>query len=159
MVLTTTSQSAAWTWGEKRSTSNELGRWAGIDTSPFAHQLLKESKMSKWKFGEMSRLEDTDAWSGDWPLMANELDIPVLRDQRDATADIAEKLAEMLELTTNGKGPQRFAEAKLLLDRFRVAEEAKTLLQHRLIACNTHEAMHRIAKSVDDLRAEVRALK
>jgi|TARA_R110000744_G_scaffold366749_1_gene475949 hypothetical protein len=115
--------------------------------------------MSKWKFGEMSRLEDTDAWSGDWPLMANELDIPVLRDQRDATADIAEKLAEMLELTTNGKGPQRFAEAKLLLDRFRVAEEAKTLLQHRLIACNTHEAMHRIAKSVDDLRAEVRALK
>ena len=113
--------------------------------------------MSKWKFGNVQRksANGLSEWSGPFRNPAG------LLDERNATADIAEELAEMLEGIVEGKGIRTYGDARALLDRFRVQEEqtveAKLAVLSKQCAWDDINAnMVYLAQAIDALRAEVR---
>jgi hypothetical protein len=119
--------------------------------------LEKEIEMSKWKFGNVQRksANGLSEWSGPFRNPAG------LLDERNATADIAEELAEMLEGIVEGKGIRTYGDARALLDRFRVQEEqtveAKLAVLSKQCAWDDINAnMVYLAQAIDALRAEVR---
>ena len=115
--------------------------------------------MSKWKFGNVQRksANGLSEWSGPFRNPAG------LLDERNATADIAEELAEMLETTAMRFQAQGLSRAPIdaLLARFRVQEEqtveAKLAVLSKQCAWDDINAnMVYLAQAIDALRAEVR---
>ena len=123
--------------------------------------LEKEIEMSKWKFGNVQRksANGLSEWSGPFRNPAG------LLDERNAPADIAEELAEMLEdcatSLNRSAGCHVTGRVDALLDRFRVQEEqtveAKLAVLSKQCAWDDINAnMVYLAQAIDALRAEVR---
>ncbi len=112
--------------------------------------------MSKWKFGNVQRksANGLSEWSGPFRNPAG------LLDERNATADIAEELAEMLEdcatSLNRSAGCHVTGRVDALLDRFRVQEEQTVLERIQGPRADGETGMDILAKSIDALRAEVR---
>jgi len=126
--------------------------------------------VAKWKFGEVHRSGSFGVWSGETSLgqRAKVDDIATLKHHRNAIADIAEELAEMLEEVEGccERAGHGFCEHKRiiknLLDRFRVQEEKEQTMANMVCEAqtnNTEPIILHLANAIDALRAEVKALK